>query len=184
MNDARMPRSLKTALALPMLLAALTGVGCNSVSGEVGGETFGRITTAFFGEIDYDDESGLRVLLMDHRFSCADLTQRWTPDELDAIPALTSLSLRTYDADEAEFDSEADDYEERMSAGAVVYDDGLEADEGFDLVEGTMTVDKWSEGRSLSGSFEITLEDEDGDEYDLEGSFHASFCRNLSSFED
>lgn len=175
-----------SALFIPLALcaAAASAPGCSSVSGDLDGLEFGRISTALYGEVETDYADALTIQLIDRAFSCEDLVQRWTPDEADAFPAFNSLSLTTRDADEGEYDIEADDSDERFVGGVLVYDDGLDLDEVWVVTEGTVTVDNWNEGRSLSGEFELTLEDDDGEEGELTGKFSATFCRNLSDFDD
>lgn len=174
------------ALRACLVVVPFAMLGCDGVQGIIDGNEFGGLKTALYGELDYEGAEGFNIVLMDYKASCEDLTQVWTPEEVDAFPPFMIMTITTGDLKVGEYDVDAEERADSSFAGLGYYKAGLDEDALFYSSDGSISISEWSEQRSIKAEFSYTFVNSDDGEEESEftGAFTATFCRNLSFYDD
>lgn len=183
MKPSSSPRSRLTLVFSLGILAA----GCDGkVSGSIDGYDFAKARSVLYGEIDGETYDALVIQMSEYPFTCEDLTQNWTPQELKIFPAYNQLTIVTGDNEVREYSVlDPDDLQDAAEATFTVFSAELKEDQSYFAEAGTVMVSGFEERYGkIGGEFSFEMVGGDEETGTIEGKFNAEFCRNLSQITE
>jgi len=193
-----MDRALRSLGLLTVMGSLAMACSHGTVDGELQGQEFGKVRTAFFDTYDNEDGGALTIFLYDYEWTCEEIQQAsddgeelW-PEDSDQVVGGLSIVLLKWNADEYTFEVPTatgaykvfdfynpSDYQnldngDLLAFLSVSFANESGAVEAYDFADnGAFELIKLDLEKTVAGEFDVTLSDSDAP---FAGKFKAEPC--------